>query len=1747
MGADTRRPPLPAPTESSTLQTSREDITGTDLATDLSHRTDRTSYSIPDDGSPITITTSTRKGHKTKELENPLARASHQSQTSLLIEYFEGGKGPNVHARPSVRVKVTPSSARKSKDTKDHIQITEAGGHRKPSYTRRISLGPRGTGEVRGIESDEKSLSSYTSAAEDSSLAGRRPPVEIEVLHKDQGSDMSGNNVQVEHQYYQHNGSDISSMPPDSMLEGNSVNTVPRRNRSRSLTRDHAVIVTDTLKTPTRRRSRSLSRERITKKVIEKLGNKSPHVSAGKHKHGSKSRSRSVSKEQIIESVQSPNRRSSKHHHVEEPPSGAESSLVTTSQVSDKRRSGDQYSFRSGTSKSSINNPKLLETVEDAIRRLILPELTALKHEQKTQQSRSRFENDRRDSNASSGGSFSREESTRRVSKHSSAPDFSGRPKVVLNRDDHNPGTIISGNSVKGRKDRRVEREYESPSERSFDRGVSEETVVRDGDKVARKRSKGLRDGAAAALVGGILTHAALKHHDSKSSVDRRERRKRRSKSHSRSESVAESTEEIFQKHDVPPMPMRSEITDSDLTRDSILSERTSTPISERRRAEIRYVARGSPREITSPASRTPTRSPGTLRGLGTHHSNFSSDAINSRDMYLERDNNVDTRHEKGEDIALAGATATAAVLAAERMLERHEHHDETSQQAYIHGRGLSPIQSVATDRDESEPPNRDSLRRTRSSGSLSSLEEHDHDHGTTKDLSIRSISSIPSTEFARSRRPQGISLESGKEILEPHDREEMDIKQEKQQAMDAWYAQQHEENDRYRDSLGNDSFRDPTIDIKHLTNYTDDSLDAPYLDKVTAAQQIRGVGTNAEYVHTPVAVESAVASLHDSSVLDVHSTQSGLSRNEEHSYLDSPNEDDYENIEGSRQKINEVRHGSPLKNEYRGEDHQVETSTEHPYDREAGPGSPQRGIARSTEDRDSPVKMTASGLPIADDPLPEIGHGLDSKSDISTNPSIIQGPSGGIVHENRTHWPYQPTPPQSKGDLLTHSKNNSAHESLKAAAANMLNAAAGAGAIAALAQRDRKSKETDRDDTRDTQGHQSMVEDEYRHETDLEHSNREPYYNGQPIPTPRSANLAKDEGYVSGPNPRSAGALTPDYRKKAPVLFDDNDMGNDNLRGAEDPFVSQRHMRHLSGNSHGMPSPLYDSATGRGMDRIQSKDVVALMDHLTVRDAQRNARDTEILVTLVRSAAEMRNSFEDMKRFIAQQDEMLVDTSSKQHDRTVQKIIGGPRPQPLGTPRIPRRNSTDDETIDEPAKRRSVFRRALKGLGGRTPNDLARIEDMLVQLLGEVEELKQGKEVQPKSAAFQRDSYTSYENMRDVAPEGYEPEGQAGTSSTGNHSGYFSNPPSRQTNRQRGLDPSRGSQNRVSTVLEGDEEPEVPLEDHEQNVLDNQFEHNERLLTPTRDVPRGGSVPLGTPPAIHVPTGAQSNENTPKTSTDKSRKHKSSSSSFFPKISRWSKTTASTIADNVRGNGRHERPYSQVSRSGSDLNYNIDDHYDPQGNDHIRSTESLDQERPPSPLIPSQVSEKPAYEAHRDSLNLQHPQPRPGPTARYQNHLESQAQTLTSPVSPSSDQFGSNPILARYAPGHANRLSSGAGNLSPISDGGYSALSHKSGPTRPPKVRDDGPLLPQRPPKVAIQDDKPAFAERLTPAMEEQYGNQPATGSPRSASSQRKPTGPRPITGSGNWSPDKLGQVKKNRYRGSPHHAESSVEEARF
>ena len=1201
MGVESRKPPLPAPTESSSLQTSGGSVAGTDLATDVSRRTDRTSYSIPEDGSPVTISTKAKKEKREREQESTLTRTSHQSQTSLLIEYFEAGKGPNVHSRPSVRVKVTPSAARKINDTNEHIQITEAGGSRKPSYTRRISLGPKGTPIDKQITegADDRSISSYTSAAGDSSLAGRYPPVEIEVLQKGQDSDLSSRGLPREH-HYNINPSEISSMPPDSMLEGKDdvESTTAKRHRSRSVSREAIGLPKDTLKTPSRRRSRSLSKERLTQKVIEKLEGKSRQRKSEQYKHGGKNRSRNVSKEHLVDSPRSSKRNSTRQHHEEEIPSGAESSLLT-SQLSPTRQSGDQYSFRSGTSKSSINNPKLLETVEDAIRRLILPELTTLKQEQKMSQNRSRFERDRRES-AASGSSIIREEIIRRPSKHASAPDVKSKPKVVLNRDENNAGTILSGNSIKGRKESKRDKHLGSPSERSLARDVSQETVIRDRE-VSSKRSKDshhVRDMAAAGMAGGILTAAALRHHDSKSSVDRKERRRRSSKSHSRSVSYRGSSEEIFNKHDVPPMPMRSEIQGSELTRDSILSEQTegtSTPVSEQRRREIREVSRGSPREVVSPASRTPSRTPvSTHRGLATHRSNHSRGDLSVHSARSDRSLRDEHHQPETEEAALVSATARRGT---EHGAQDRFH--DNNEGLLSHSRTLSPIQSVASYREEGDLPTRHA-RKTHSSGSLSM-----EDQGGLKSslLSIKSLSSVASTNIARSNRPKGINLEDGETILEPHNFRDSNLTRETESPLspevDDWYQRQHEQNDRYRHSLAESSNRDSMIDVRHMTNYTDDSLDAPHLDKVTAAQEVRGMGANPEYIHTPVAVESAVASLHDTSILSVRSRpgdgayRASLEGEKSEVRYGHDGEDEGLDLAGAGAKYGEQGRSTSLspQKSFKDEQHEVEDS-------------PRQSIARSISEHEEPVQLGTSAFPNAQDPLPEIGHGNYSDSDLNTNPSIIQGPIGGLSQENRDPWPYQPTPPHNKGEFIPQSSGTSAHESLKAAAAGFMSAAT-------LASQDRvsraqlaKSQGQSREQLPEDRSRPASAE---RYESADNHDfapHHDSYMTNQPIPTPP---MAKDEGYVSAHQPRSTGQ-TPDLKKQMSKPYENDDAaGFAGLLGVDDPFVGNAHTRHLSSNSHGMPSPLYDSATGGGMDRIQSKDIVALMDHVSSKSISKD------------------------------------------------------------------------------------------------------------------------------------------------------------------------------------------------------------------------------------------------------------------------------------------------------------------------------------------------------------------------------------------------------------------------------------------------------------------------------------------------------------------------------------------------------------
>lgn len=1206
------KPPLPVPTESSTLQTSGGSLTGTDLATDVSRRTDHTSFSIPEDGSPVTIATKRKKDKRDRPHEGMLARASHQSQTSLLIEYFEAGKGPNVHSRPSVRVKVTPSAVRKIKDTNEHIQITEAGGARRHSHTRRISLGTRATGDRQITENtDDGSLASYTSAADDSSLAGRYPPVEIEFMHRDNGSDLSttasATSAAKQQRYIQQNQSDISSMPPDSMLEGNAGNLTPRRDRSRSLSRDVATASNNMLKTPSRRRSRSLSRERLTQKVIEKLGNSPRADGSRKRTQASNARSHSRGNEQISETSKSGRHRPGRHHHDDALASGVESSILTNSQLSSRRKSGDQYSFRSSTSKSSIHNPRLLETVEDAIRRLILPELSTLRHGQEMQQNRSNFERERRDS-VTSGDVSSRAELFRRVSKHASAPDVSMRPKVVLNRDENNPGTVLSGNSIRGKNERPHEQSVSSTSDRSFERDMSEETVIRADEKESERRGQEahrLRDLAAGAMGGAILTSAALEYHDASSSGGKRHRKRRGSRSHSRSASNAESIEEIFERHEVPPMPMRSEIYSSEVTRDSILSARTEEPSpSDRRRAEIREVSRGSPREVLSPASSTPTRTPVHSRtGLRTHQNNLSHGDLSVHSAHSTISLREANRISAAGEVDFADAVSDGDPHVSDRLSERHdvENYDKHLYSRHAHIHGLSPIQSVASFQEKSNLSRKHSSQRNHSSESLSSSHRQDK---RLSGLSIKSLSSAASTNIARSKRPKGINLENGQDVLDQHDLGDLehgvDHYAPGDPTVDDWYQQQHEQNDRYRESYGDSNVGNLTVDDMHKTNSTNDSLNAPYLNAVTPIKQVHGMGANREYVHTPVAVESAVASLLDPSVVSERSkmeTKQYVDHLDNHSdeHMDDHLDDHLiDRLKGTSLEKERLRGGinlEPDDHHLYGQDDAQGDASSRKSKQYSVVNSPRQSVAQSVEDEEDHVIMGATSLPVPNDPMPEPGYGVDSESDLNTNPPSIQGPLVGAAHqENRTHWPYQLTPRQSQGDLITHSNQQSAQASLKAVAEGVLGVAAAARQNKELRDGQRVARDLSPDETEHATPYGDYVD---KVNDDLGPIGDD-YMSNQPTSFPTGK---LDEGYMSVP---SAG-FSPEPRQRTAVgLGSDGMNGIHDLMADEDPFFTKTQTRHMSANSHGMPSPLYDSATGGGIDRINSKDIVALMEHVS-------------------------------------------------------------------------------------------------------------------------------------------------------------------------------------------------------------------------------------------------------------------------------------------------------------------------------------------------------------------------------------------------------------------------------------------------------------------------------------------------------------------------------------------------------------------
>lgn len=1199
MGVDSRRdarkgPPLPAPTETDSTAAGTEVDAGTET------------YSVPDDGRPITV--ATRRKKHTKDDSSELSH--NRSQTSFLIDFFEGGKSPRSESRkPSVRVKVTPSSKSRSKSAHGHIQISEKKGNRKPSYTKRITLEP-------GPSADGDDTSSIRSAAEESNVTDRSGGIEVEIMGR-HGSPLIPEGRGGRYAFAQ--GSDISSMPADSFLDGKPG-------------------------TPEHRRSRSTG---------EVLATGLPTaIRAG----------------QVVEELKTPRRRSSRSH-ADETLLSPESSVIR-SQISSK--SAGEQSFRSTTSKSSINNPKLLETVEDAIRRLILPELSQLRREQSKHTHRER---ERRGS-VTSGSAISKDEETKSRRSSVKGPETPPTPRVAHIDDDR------SNKSPRPRKERRSKRPSQTASPRALERD-SEDTVVEE-EVVEKKKSSRAADAAAAAAVTA-LTASALLSNESTESIEQKKRRKRRDKSRSRQDSLTEDASHA--EYLAPPMPLMSEVNASDITRSSIMSANSDRPSSASQEHLQMTPTRETTREAVSPTSRTPTRTPVAVpKGLTIRHSNLSRGnlSMHSQDseQHTSRDNldvAADPRHlshsslSEHEDVYVeddphvAQTTAPAALNGVNMSATSRQAHDDLIHSA----QQMTPEQFGYYQNKQVVPPPlkyvpyAEERRGLSPIPSVSGYTEGDPDMAYRHSRSIHSAASFSS--LAQSHRPRDSLARSMKSLDSLGDvlRNRHDFTEVRQGGLtDSELTQDGEEWDERHKENGRMS---SNLDNKHLSTYTDDSID------VAAGHNVANVAQNPGYVHAPMGVESAVASLINESELTGYSARqdhgarrasfASFEEGSEQCFSSRGNspvkqfqatpdrrdsmadyEGEYELDDAGRKVTmpNYKKHGkkggiaaivsgaaavvmgkSAKRPRYDAQASDRRDSFESPQQKTFKqramegqiPLSPKHSIDRlSDATSQSNLKMGASGLPDVQHPMPEIGYGDEGSSELTTNPSIIQGPIDSSHPSSRAQWSHSANEAEPK-DVLA----------VKAAEAALLGSAAAAGAAAAVSGHQRQASHEQMDEWRRTSAEQkrdTLVTNPYEGTSpiaalgpglDNDVLSQPPFHHGAQdyagtrfaMPTSPGA-LPKDEGYISSANnARSVGAHTPEPRGKGPAYAQDNLGVPGNDMSAEDAYYGNydpKHNRHISGMSQGMGSPVYDSATGQGMDRIQSKDIVALMDHVSWR-----------------------------------------------------------------------------------------------------------------------------------------------------------------------------------------------------------------------------------------------------------------------------------------------------------------------------------------------------------------------------------------------------------------------------------------------------------------------------------------------------------------------------------------------------------------
>ena len=258
-----------------------------------------------------------------------------------------------------------------------------------------------------------------------------------------------------------------------------------------------------------------------------------------------------------------------------------------------------------------------------------------------------------------------------------------------------------------------------------------------------------------------------------------------------------------------------------------------------------------------------------------------------------------------------------------------------------------------------------------------------------------------------------------------------------------------------------------------------------------------------------------------------------------------------------------------------------------------------------------------------------------------------------------------------------------------------------------------------------------------------------------------------------------------------------------------------------------------------------------------------------------------MRNNFDDMKKFIEKQNHINMQRTDVDAERTINKILSGPRPQPSSGKSLDK-TRTNSVEYAEPAKKNNIFKRALKGLSGKSTNDLTHIEDMLMQLLDEVEALRESQGVTqstPWPTKPKAPSLDSYERLRATRPsvDTYDVDDPTGGRTTPTQT--------RHTPMDFRASPNRADAGHNQYI------PNQPV----QNRYVEDAEEEDRSRTPTQSRPN----PLNSH-RVDEQYDNEEDSNAMMLAEEKRRKHASNASSnFVPVVSRWSKTTASTSQDN--------------------------------------------------------------------------------------------------------------------------------------------------------------------------------------------------------------------------------------------------------